>query len=79
MACDLPFVASDVGGVREVVGPLAGQYLHRSGDIDGAVTALSLLLGDAKLRLELAGEGRKRLEEFRVERVAPLFLATVRR
>jgi glycosyltransferase involved in cell wall biosynthesis len=78
MACDLPFVASDVGGVREVAGPLAGRYLHDPGDVERAASSILAVLADREVRSELAAEGRARLEEFRVERVAPLFLATMR-
>jgi glycosyltransferase involved in cell wall biosynthesis len=77
MACELPFVAADVGGVREVAGTLAGRYLHEPGDVAGAVSAIAALLNDEELRRELAAEGRGRLEEFRVERVAPVFVETM--
>lgn len=45
-ALAVPVVASDVGGVREIVSPLRTGLLYPSGDVDGLVRALRVLLED---------------------------------
>ena len=77
MACELPFVASDVGGVREVVGPQAQRHLVPSSDVDAAVCQVLSLLGDGDRLSELAAEGLQQLQNYSVERVAPLFLSVM--
>ena len=37
MAAGLPYVASDIGGVREISPPQAQEFIVKSGDIDGYV------------------------------------------
>jgi glycosyltransferase involved in cell wall biosynthesis len=77
MVCELPFVAADVGGVSEVVGPLAQRHLFRSGDASQAANHVIEVLQDAELGRALAEEGSRRVERYRPDAVAPLFLEAV--
>jgi glycosyltransferase involved in cell wall biosynthesis len=68
MAAGLPVVASDVGGVRELVDDGATGLLVPAGDSHALAAALQRLLDDARLRHRLGEAGRRRLvERFDVE------------
>ncbi|MGA2017033.1 MAG: glycosyltransferase [Opitutaceae bacterium] len=62
-------VATDVGGQRELVTPDCGVLLAFDGQLgDAMVEALDTLLTDEPSRRQLAGAGRRRVEEqFRLE------------
>lgn len=63
MACGLPCVATDVGGVREVLG--GGDYgaLAAPGDAQALTDAVAHLLRDAARRRELALASRGRVQQ----------------
>ena len=77
MACGLPFVAANVGGVPEVVGPLAQRYLFPPGDDSHAARHVIEVLQDVERRRDLAEEGRRQVERYHPAVVAPLFLEAV--
>lgn len=67
--CGLPAVASDVGGVREIVRDGETGRLVRPGDVAGFTRALQEVLADAP---SLGAAARKRCEEnFTLDVVAP--------
>jgi len=69
MSHGLPAVASDVGGVADVVVDGSTGLLFPKGDLDSCVAALGRLIGDAGLRGTMGKAGRKRIvEEFTEER-----------
>jgi glycosyltransferase involved in cell wall biosynthesis len=57
LACGLPVVATDVGGIRDYVSSDCG-YLVPPGDVDGMSEAILHLMGDDKGRSEMARRGR---------------------
>jgi glycosyltransferase involved in cell wall biosynthesis len=63
MAAGLPVVASDVGGVRELVADGATGLLVPAGDPDALAAALQRLLADPALRRRLGAAGRERVAE----------------
>ena len=65
MASGLPVVASDVPGLREVVGD-AG-VLVKKGSADGFASAMNRLLADADARTVLSQKARARAESFTIE------------
>jgi glycosyltransferase involved in cell wall biosynthesis len=77
MACGLPFVASAVGGIPEVVGPLASSYLFAAGDVTTAAENVIQVLRNPGLQQQLAAEGSRQVERYHPDVVAPLFLEAV--
>ena len=63
MACGIPVVATDVGGVREVVEPGRTGVLVEPLDARAIADALMSLLGDAGARLDLGATARRRAVE----------------
>jgi glycosyltransferase involved in cell wall biosynthesis len=57
LACGLPVVATDVGGMRDYVPPDAG-HLVPSGDVDGMSEAILHLVGDEESRMSMARRAR---------------------
>ena len=63
MACGLPVVATDVGGVAEVVRDGVDGLLVPPGDDEALVAALGTLARDPALRRDLGAAGRSRVAE----------------
>jgi N-acetyl-alpha-D-glucosaminyl L-malate synthase BshA len=68
MACGVPVVASDVGGIPEVVVDGVAGFLAPVGDVDGMATATLRLLSDDVLHERFAQAARRLAEaRFRLE------------
>jgi glycosyltransferase involved in cell wall biosynthesis len=79
MRAGLPVVASDVGGVAELVEDGSTGSLVPRGDVDGLSARLDDLLGSSELRLLLGKQSRMRYEsEFTFERMYERTLASYR-
>ncbi len=79
MRAGLPVVASDVGGVAELVEDGSTGSLVPRGDVDGFAARLDELLGSSELRLLLGKQSRTRYEsEFTFERMYEHTLASYR-
>ena len=63
MRAGLPVVASDVGGVGEMVKDGETGFLVKVGDLAGTVDRLSRLVSDPTLRDTMGANGRRRYEE----------------
>ncbi|HEX7181773.1 MAG TPA: N-acetyl-alpha-D-glucosaminyl L-malate synthase BshA [Thermoanaerobaculia bacterium] len=63
MACEVPVVATRVGGVPEVVEEGKSGYLCEVGDVDGMAQAALRLLRDEELRRSFGEAGRRRAVE----------------
>jgi glycosyltransferase involved in cell wall biosynthesis len=74
MACGVPVVGSDAGGMPELVAEGQSGYLRPVGDVEGmAACVLSILKHDA-LRQTLGAASRKRAEDlFSMERIVALY------
>jgi N-acetyl-alpha-D-glucosaminyl L-malate synthase BshA len=74
MACEVPVVASSVGGLPEVVEHGRTGFLFAPDDVDGMVGATLRLLTDAQLHEEVAAAGRAVVRtKFCEEKIVPLY------
>ncbi len=75
MACGVPVVATDSGGVREVVSDACARLVP-VGDVEAAAEAAMEILDDGPLRRAMGEAGRRRAEElFSTEVVVPRYEA----
>lgn len=75
MRAGLPIVASDTGGIPEVVSDGVTGVLCPPGDAQAFAHAIDGLLGDPARRERLGAAGRERAGDFAWERLAPRVLA----
>ena len=74
MACDVPVVASNVGGLPEVISHGVSGFLRDPGDLDGMAGDAIALLTDPVLHRAIADAARARVQdEFCVDRVVPMY------
>ena len=74
MACEVPVVASRVGGVPEVIEDGISGFLHDPEDIDGMASSAVRLLTDDVLHARMASAACRRVREtFCAERVVPMY------
>ncbi|MDA8441578.1 MAG: N-acetyl-alpha-D-glucosaminyl L-malate synthase BshA [Peptococcaceae bacterium] len=72
MACEVPVIASNVGGLPEVVKDGEVGYLAEVGDVATIAAKAITLLQDEALRLQMAQAARKlAIEKFNVELIVP--------
>lgn len=70
MAAGLPVVASNVGGIPDLVRQGQDGFLHEAADLDGMARSIVTLLDDAALRERLGAAGRQRiLDEFSLQKL----------
>ena len=75
MACGVPVVATDSGGVSEVVSPSCARVVP-VGDVRALAAAVSEIVNDPALGRSMGASGRRRAEElFDVDRVVPQYEA----
>jgi N-acetyl-alpha-D-glucosaminyl L-malate synthase BshA len=76
MACEVPVIASRVGGLPEVIEDQVSGFLHPPDDTPAmAATAIALLQDPARHRQVARAACRRVREEFCVERVVPMYEA----
>lgn len=63
MACGLPVIATDVGGVKEALSDECG-LLVKQGDIIGVSNALEKLINSPELRARFGVNARRRVEDY---------------
>ncbi|MBM3302351.1 MAG: glycosyltransferase family 4 protein, partial [Deltaproteobacteria bacterium] len=63
LACGLPVVASNVGGLKEIFTDKKHGFLVTPGDVEQAVKALCTLRDDPALRERMGNEGRRYCSE----------------
>jgi glycosyltransferase involved in cell wall biosynthesis len=74
MACEVPVVASRVGGVPEVVEDGVSGFLHHPSDLDGMARSVVKLLSDGGLHREMAEAARRLARERYCEsKIIPLY------
>jgi N-acetyl-alpha-D-glucosaminyl L-malate synthase BshA len=76
MACEVPVVASNVGGLPEVIDHGRNGFLHPPDDLDGmAQSAVTLLTDPVRHRQVAAAAHEKVRTKFCEERIVPLYEA----
>jgi glycosyltransferase involved in cell wall biosynthesis len=79
MASGLPFVASDVGAVKEMSPPEARKFVLPYGDTHAFAGAIKKLLTDEELRVRISQEERTWAERYDVSIIAAKFLELIQR
>jgi N-acetyl-alpha-D-glucosaminyl L-malate synthase BshA len=75
LSCEVPVVASRVGGLPEVVDEGVSGYLRPVGDVDGMAEASLRILTDDALAARMGRAGRaSAIERYTTERVIPMYL-----
>ena len=74
MAAARPVVASDIGGLSEIVAPGETGLLVAPGDAVQLSDAIARLLDDGGLRARMGAAARERVESFSPERIVPRIL-----
>jgi L-malate glycosyltransferase len=76
MACDVPVVASNVGGLPEVIEHGRTGFLHQPDDLDGMAASAVALLQDPTLHARVTEAARQHVSEtYCVDRVVPMYEA----
>jgi glycosyltransferase involved in cell wall biosynthesis len=76
MACEVPVIASRVGGLPEVIDDGISGFLHEPDDLDGMVASAVRLLTDDELHRRVARAGRATAaERYSADRVVPQYEA----
>jgi glycosyltransferase involved in cell wall biosynthesis len=74
MACEVAVVASNVGGLPEVMEHGVTGFLHDQTDLDGMAASAIGLLTDPALHRRVTEAARARVsDEFCVNRVVPMY------
>ncbi len=74
MACEVPVIASRVGGLPEVIEDGATGFLHAPDDLDGMVASAMRLLTDAGFHRRIALAARRAaVERFSADRIVPQY------
>ena len=80
MACEVPVVASNVGGLPEVIEHGISGFLHPAEDFEGMAASAVALLRDSELHRRVRQEALARVRrEFCAERVVPMYEAAYTR
>ena len=73
MACGVPVVSTDVGGLPEVVPPPPAGHMLPVGDVEGMAAAGISVLSDRELWYAASAQARARAERFSTDRVIPMY------
>ncbi|HEY9501070.1 MAG TPA: N-acetyl-alpha-D-glucosaminyl L-malate synthase BshA, partial [Pyrinomonadaceae bacterium] len=75
MACEVPVIASRVGGIPEVITDGETGYLSKVGDVDKMAEDAGRLLTDQKLRVEMGKRARESaISRYRTDVVIPQYI-----
>ncbi len=75
MSCEVPVVASRVGGLPEVVDEGVSGFLREVGDVDAMAEAALRIVTDESLQSRMGRAGRKvAVEQFTTDRIIPQYL-----
>jgi glycosyltransferase involved in cell wall biosynthesis len=69
LAAGVPILASNVGGVPDLITHGREGFLFKAGDVAQMVELLALMLRDSQLRRKMSREGKKRVDRFSLNEV----------
>lgn len=76
MSCEVPVIASRVGGLPEVIAHGSTGFLHALDDLDGMSRSAIMVLSDEQLHRRIAAAARRTVHErFCDEKIVPLYEA----
>lgn len=78
MASGVPFVASNVGGVRDIVSKSAQDFIVEKGDVNSFADRIVELISDDELRDKLSKEGLQHVKQYDLKKVVPLLVRTLK-
>jgi len=79
MACGLPVIASNIGGVIDILEDGKSGILFEAGNVLELASAMTMLLEAAALRQKLGAEARKRIvENFSIDMIAGEYIKVYR-
>jgi N-acetyl-alpha-D-glucosaminyl L-malate synthase BshA len=75
-ACELPVIATRIGGIPEVINDGETGYLSEIGDIDKMAADTLRLLNDDDLRAKFGAKGRElAIQRYSIEKIVPQYVA----
>jgi N-acetyl-alpha-D-glucosaminyl L-malate synthase BshA len=79
MACEVPVIASRVGGLPEVITPDENGFLHAPDDLEGMARSAVMVLTDERLHRRVAGAARRTVHQrFCDVKIVPIYEAYYR-
>ena len=73
MACEVPVISSDAGGIPEVNIHGVTGYVSKIGDIDDMVLNTVKILTDETLHLQMRANALARAKDFSLEKILPMY------
>ncbi|MBP6055845.1 MAG: N-acetyl-alpha-D-glucosaminyl L-malate synthase BshA [Cytophagaceae bacterium] len=73
MACEVPVISSDAGGIPEVNIHGVTGYVSKIGDIDDMVSNTVKILTDETLHLQMRANALARAKDFSLEKILPMY------
>jgi len=74
MAAGVPYVASDVGAVKEIAPKIGQRFLVKPGDIEMFVHKIEILLSDKKTYNEFKKQELEKVKEYGLEKIVEKFI-----
>jgi L-malate glycosyltransferase len=73
MACEVPVISSNAGGIPELNQHGITGYLCKVGDVEDMAQKAILLLSNDELLLQFKSAAKKRALEFHIDHIVPLY------
>ena len=74
MACGLPIVTTDAGGIEDVLGSIQKEFMVDKNDRDAFVSRLTALVKDQKVRMNCQEENLKEVRKYDTEQIADMYI-----
>ncbi|MBU4284996.1 glycosyltransferase family 4 protein [Patescibacteria group bacterium] len=74
MAMGVPYIASDIGAVREISSEIAQRFLVRSGDAEMFAHKIENLISDERVYEDFRKEELQKIKEYSIDKVIDIFV-----